>query len=239
MPGILQAHAARIIAVACFGQISSLFCDWEDVTQDLWKSPCVFDKISFVLCMWTFSFHLHWIVDISFCLSREEADRWSCQNLWLLLPTVSILPSVFNFTVHLILGMGGSNQRINDLSKCCCYCLVCWWVLLPAIYYFLRSSCSCSPSYSRNSDAGLLGRLFSPLPTAERALHFHRQNISALSSLVGSRRIVPSTHAIIGAIYTLHTEIRTLDLDLSSIRSLDPRGECKIELLTTLIEGLN
>ena len=34
----------------------------------------------------------------------------------------------------------------------------------------------------------------SPLPTTVRALHFYRKKISALSSLVDSRRIVP-THA--------------------------------------------
>ena len=47
---------------------------------------------------------------------------------------------------------------------------------------------------SRNSDPGSHSRLLSPLPTTVRALHFYRENISALSSLVDSRRIV-LTHA--------------------------------------------
>ena len=47
---------------------------------------------------------------------------------------------------------------------------------------------------SRSSDPGSHSRLFFPLPTRVRALHFYRENISALSSLVDSRRIVP-THA--------------------------------------------
>ena len=46
---------------------------------------------------------------------------------------------------------------------------------------------------SRNS------RLFSPLPTTVRALHFFREYNSALSSLVDSRRIV-RTHPIVGAL---------------------------------------
>ena len=49
-------------------------------------------------------------------------------------------------------------------------------------------------SPSRNSDPGSHSRLFSPLPTTVRALHFYRENISALSPLVDSRRIV-LTHA--------------------------------------------
>ena len=48
---------------------------------------------------------------------------------------------------------------------------------------------------SRNSDPGSHGAGSSPpLPTTVRALHFYRDKISANSSLVGSRRIVP-THA--------------------------------------------
>ena len=43
------------------------------------------------------------------------------------------------------------------------------------------------------------GRLFSPLPTAVRALHFYREKDPALSSLVDSRRTV-LTHAMIGAL---------------------------------------
>ena len=44
---------------------------------------------------------------------------------------------------------------------------------------------------SSNSDPGSHSRLFSPLPTTVRALHFYREKISELSSLVDSRRIVP------------------------------------------------
>ena len=44
---------------------------------------------------------------------------------------------------------------------------------------------------SRNSDPGSHGAGSSPpLPTTVRALHSYRDNISALSSLVDSRRIV-------------------------------------------------
>ena len=45
---------------------------------------------------------------------------------------------------------------------------------------------------SRNSDAGSYSRLFPPSPDTVRALHFSRGKISALSSLVDSRQIVPS-----------------------------------------------
>ena len=45
-----------------------------------------------------------------------------------------------------------------------------------------------SPPPSRNSDLGSHSRLFSPLPTTVRALHFYREMASALSSLVDSRR---------------------------------------------------
>ena len=41
---------------------------------------------------------------------------------------------------------------------------------------------------------GSYSRLFSPLPTTVRALHFYLENLSALCSLVDSRRIV-RTHA--------------------------------------------
>ena len=57
---------------------------------------------------------------------------------------------------------------------------------------------SLPPISSRNSDPGSRSRLFFP-PThyscSFRALHFYREKISALSSLVDSRRIV-LTHAI-------------------------------------------
>ena len=52
---------------------------------------------------------------------------------------------------------------------------------------------------SRNSDPGSHSRLFSPLPTTVRALHFYREKTSALSFLVDSRRIVP-TYATVGAL---------------------------------------
>ena len=48
----------------------------------------------------------------------------------------------------------------------------------------------------------LNSRLFSPLPTTVRALHFYREKISALSSLVDSRRIV-LTHARRSQLLTL------------------------------------
>ena len=52
---------------------------------------------------------------------------------------------------------------------------------------------------SRNPDPGPYSRLFSPLPTAVRALHFYREKDSALYSFVDSRRNVP-THATICAL---------------------------------------
>ena len=51
----------------------------------------------------------------------------------------------------------------------------------------------------RNSDPESHGRLYSPLPTTVRALLFYRAKNSALSSLVDSRRVVP-THALVGAL---------------------------------------
>ena len=52
---------------------------------------------------------------------------------------------------------------------------------------------------SRNSDLGSRGRPFSSLPATLRALHLYHDKTSALSSLVDSRRILP-THAIISAL---------------------------------------
>ena len=45
------------------------------------------------------------------------------------------------------------------------------------------------------TDQGSHGGLFSPLPTTVRTFHFCREETSALSSLVDSRRTAP-THAI-------------------------------------------
>ena len=45
-------------------------------------------------------------------------------------------------------------------------------------------------------DQGSNSRLFFPLPTTVRALHFYREKTAITSSLVGSRRIV-TTHAIV------------------------------------------
>ena len=77
---------------------------------------------------------------------------------------------------------------------------------------------------SRNSDPGSHGRLVSPLPTTV-PVHFYREKTSALSSLVDSRRIVP-THAIIGALDNwchlrkkkLHTEIATYGINAGGVR---------------------
>ena len=61
-------------------------------------------------------------------------------------------------------------------------------------YFLFPSHLLSSPFYSlppsRNSDPGSHSRLFSPLPTTVRALHFYREKISALSSLVDSRRLL-------------------------------------------------
>ena len=65
--------------------------------------------------------------------------------------------------------------------------------------YYFPSHLLSSPFFlylppSRNSDPGSHSRLFSPLPTTVRALHFYREKISAVFSLVDSRRTV-LTHA--------------------------------------------
>ena len=60
----------------------------------------------------------------------------------------------------------------------------------PILFIYVRSCLS--PPSSRNADPGSHSRLFSPLPTTVRALHFYREKSSALSSLVDSRRIVPT-----------------------------------------------
>ena len=80
--------------------------------------------------------------------------------------------------------------------------------LLRSIYlcfrliYYLRPSFSLIPINGRTSDSdpGSHCRLFyfPPLPTTVRALHCHREKISALSSLVDSRRTLclPTLHAL-------------------------------------------
>ena len=61
-------------------------------------------------------------------------------------------------------------------------------------YAFIISALLFSPPYSRNSDPGLHSRLFPPPPHYGSCLAFYREEISALSSLVDSRRIA-LTHA--------------------------------------------
>ena len=71
-----------------------------------------------------------------------------------------------------------------------------FFFLIHPIYYRCLSFLSLPPTCSsRASDPGSHSRLFFPLPSTVRALHFYRHKIGALSSLVDSRRIVP-THAI-------------------------------------------
>ena len=95
------------------------------------------------------------------------------------------------------LGVFISDQRWSTTS---------WWSLhklkdihILQVYfshpiYYLGPSFSLPPS--RTSDPGSHSRLFPPPrhPTTVRVLHFYREKKSALSSLVDSRRIVP-THA--------------------------------------------
>ena len=54
------------------------------------------------------------------------------------------------------------------------------------LFFFSSIPFIISPLYSlppsRNSDPGSRNRLFSPLPTAVRVLHFNREKISAISS---------------------------------------------------------
>ena len=59
--------------------------------------------------------------------------------------------------------------------------------------YYLRPSTP-APSLVVTQIRGHESRIFFPFPTAVGALHFYREKCSAFSSLVDSRRIVP-THA--------------------------------------------
>ena len=72
-----------------------------------------------------------------------------------------------------------------------CFC----FLLFPLTIFALRLSLR----PSSNSDPGSHSRRSSPLPTTVRALFFYRDKNSALSSLVDSRRIVP-THATLSAV---------------------------------------
>ena len=54
---------------------------------------------------------------------------------------------------------------------------------------FIIFALLCSLTPSSNSDLGSHSRLFSPLYAAVRALHFYREESSAISSIVGSRRM--------------------------------------------------
>ena len=76
-----------------------------------------------------------------------------------------------------------------------------WWASTPCAFFFqvfFPSHLLSSPFFSfslrgvTNSDLGSYSRFFSLLPTTVRALHFCRENVSALSSLVDSCRIVPT-----------------------------------------------
>ena len=60
--------------------------------------------------------------------------------------------------------------------------------------YYLRPSCSLPLPRVVTQIRGHIAGSSPPIPTTVRALHFYRGNISALSSLVDSRRIV-RTHA--------------------------------------------
>ena len=95
------------------------------------------------------------------------------------------------------------------------------------IVYFsslLLSSRFFSLPPSRNSDP-VSHSSSPPFPPTVRVLHFYREKTSALSSLVDSRRIVP-THAIIGALDNwchlrkkkLHTEIATYGINAGGVR---------------------
>ena len=72
------------------------------------------------------------------------------------------------------------------------------------IYLYFPSRLVSSPffslSLSRKSDPGSHSRLFSPLPATVRVLHFHHEKISAVSSLVDSRRIVPTPRYVLSAV---------------------------------------
>ena len=82
--------------------------------------------------------------------------------------------------------------NINHGLSLFCYVL---FFSIPVIIFALLFL---SPSYnSRNSNPGSRIRLFPPpLPTTVCALHFYREKISVLSSLVDSRRVV-LTHATV------------------------------------------
>ena len=58
--------------------------------------------------------------------------------------------------------------------------------------HYIRPSFSLSLLVVTQTRGRIDGRLFSPLPTTARALHFYRDKTSILSSLVDSRRIAPT-----------------------------------------------
>ena len=78
-------------------------------------------------------------------------------------------------------------MRLHGMSRALCIYQV-YSIYIPI--HSLSSPFFFSLPPSRNSDTGSHSRLFSPLATTVRALHFYCEKISALSSLVDSRRIV-------------------------------------------------
>ena len=106
----------------------------------------------------------------------------------------------------------------------------------PHPIYYIHPSSSCflpsresDPRWHSRFIAGSRQQALVPPQTKARVLHFHREKSSVLFSFVDSRRIV-STHAIISALDSswfhliikkstgIHYEIRTQDINASSIR---------------------
>ena len=95
-----------------------------------------------------------------------------------------------------------------------CVCVFFFFFFFNSFYY-RRPSFSLPPS--RNSDPGSHSRLFSPIPTTVRALHFYPEEISALP-LVDSRRM--RFYNIIGDVPTIGRRIGRFS-DLGRICVID------------------
>ena len=81
---------------------------------------------------------------------------------------------------------------------------------------------------SRNLDPGSHSKRLFPLPTTVRAFRFYREKDSAFSSLVDSRRIVP-THTIIGALDSwCHLRIK------NTIRRFEPMTSTLVVYLSLI-----
>ena len=101
----------------------------------------------------------------------------------------------WNFTLYLVL----TNFIWILVLYTCSLCIYIYFEVYTMVRIFFPSHLLSSPFYLLSllvvtQIRGHIAGSFPPLPTTVRALHFYREKISALSSLVDSRRIV-LTHA--------------------------------------------